>query len=78
MEGDLESIVIQQMDSLEKSNSEGDINERIFLRFYEYICLSEIGIMVFWVYERFERLCLGEFSFRPGVTLRSLAVRMDN
>ncbi len=78
LEGDLESIVIQQMDSLEKSKSEDNVNERIFLRFYEYICLSGIGIIVFWVCERFKGLCLGELSFRPGVTLRSLSVRMDN
>lgn len=78
MEGDLESIVIQQMDSLEKSNNEGDINEKIFLRLYECICSAGIGIVVFWVYERLKGLSQGEFSFRPGVTLRSLSVRMDN
>ena len=38
-EGDLESIVIQQMECLEKSNSENDISESIYLHFYECICL---------------------------------------
>ena len=64
-EGDLESIVIQQMECLEKSNSENDISE-------------SIEIMVLWVYDGFKDLGQGEFSFRPGVTLCSLSVRMDD
>ncbi len=78
MEGDLESIVIQQMDSLEKLNCEDDRNERIFLPFYECICLVGIEIMLIWTYDSFKELCQGEFSFRPGVSLRSLSIRMDN
>ena len=77
-EGDLESRVIQQMDSLEKSNIENNINERLFLHFYECICLVGIAIMVLWVYDRLKGLCQGEFSFRLGITLRSLSVRMDD
>ncbi len=77
-EGDLESIVIQQMESLEKSNSENAINEGIFLHFYECICLGGLEIMVLWVYDGFKELGQGEFSFRPEVTLCSLSVRMDD
>ena len=77
-EGDLESIVIQQMERLEKSNSENDINESIFLHFYECICFGGIKIMLLWVYDGFKDLEQGEFSFRPGVTLHSLSVRMDD
>lgn len=77
-EGDLESIVIQQMERLEKSNSENDINESIFLHFYECICFGGIKIMLLWVYDGFKYLEQGEFSFRPGVTLHSLSVRMDD
>lgn len=69
-EGDLESIVIQQMECLEKSNSENDISESI--------CFGGIEIMVLWVYDGFKDLGQGEFSFRPGVTLCSLSVRMDD
>lgn len=76
-ENDLESIVIQQMDSLETGNSEDDTDEKIFLRFCEYIYLSGIGIMLFLVRERFTRTCLEAFSFRPGVTLRSLQERLS-
>lgn len=47
-EGDLESIVIQQMECLEKSNSENDISESICLHFYECICFGGIEIMVLW------------------------------
>ena len=77
-EGGLESIVIQQMECLEKLNSENDISESICLHFYECICFSEIEIMVLWVYDGFKDLGQGEFSFRPGVTLCSLSVRMDD
>lgn len=77
-EGDLESRVIQQMECLEKSNSENDISESICLHFYECICFGEIEIMVLWVYDGFKDLGQGEFSFRPGVTLCSLSVRMDD
>ena len=76
--GDLESIVIQQMECLEKSNSENDISESICLHFYECICFGGIEIMVLWVYDGFKDLGQGEFSFRPGVTLCSLSVRMDD
>ena len=78
MEDDLESKVIQQMDSLENSNSKSNINERVCLHFYECICLVGISMTALLAYERFKELCRGEFSFRPGVTLRSLSVRMDN
>ena len=44
-EGDLESIVIQQMECLEKSNSENDISESICLHFYECICFGGIYMM---------------------------------
>ena len=70
-EGDLESRVIQQMECLEKSNSENDISESICLHFYECICFGGIEIMVLWVYDGFKDLGQGEFSFRPGVTLCS-------
>ena len=77
-EGDLENIVIQQMESLEKSNSENDINESILLHFCECICFGAIEIIVLWVYDSLKKLGYGEFSFRPGVTLYSLSVRMDD
>ena len=73
-----ESRVIQQMECLEKSNSENDISESICLHFYECICFGGIEIMVLWVYDGFKYLGQGEFSFRPGVTLCSLSVRMDD
>jgi len=63
---------------LEKANSENDINEGIFLHFYECICLGGLEIMVLWVYDGFKELGQGEFSFRPEVTLCSLSVRMDD
>ncbi len=50
-EWDLESRVIQQMECLEKSNSENDISESICLHFYECICFGGIEIMVLWVYD---------------------------
>jgi hypothetical protein len=48
------------------------------LHFYECICFGGIEIMVLWVYDGFKDLGQGEFSFRPGVTLCSLSVRMDD
>lgn len=78
MEGDLESIVAEQMDGLEKSNSQGNLSEKISLRLYEFLWLAETEIMLLWVCERVKGLGLGEYSFRPGVTLCSLSVRMDN
>ena len=77
-EGDLESIVIQQMDSLEKGNGGGSINERTCLRFCECVCLSGIGTMVVLLCVMFLDARLGDFSLRPGVTLQSLSVRMDD
>ena len=77
-EGDLESIVIQQMENLEKSNSENDRSVSIFLHFYECICFGGIEIIVALAYERFKEPGPWEFSFRPGVTLHSLSVRMND
>lgn len=77
-EGDLESIVIEQMNSLEKGNGIESLNERIYLRFYECVCLSGIETMVFLVCEMFFGARLGEFFLRTSVTLHSLSVRMDD
>ena len=75
-EGDLENIVIQQMESLEKSNSENDINESILLHFCECICFGAIEIIVLWVYDG---LKLGYVEFSSDRELpRSLSVRMDD
>lgn len=77
-EGDLESIVIQQMDSLEKADKDESISDRTYLHFCECICLSAIGTMAFLLCEMFSAVCLEAFPFRPSVTLRSLSVRMDD
>lgn len=77
-EGDLESIVVQQMDSLEKANKDESISDRICLHFCECICLSAIGTMAFLLCELFLAVCLKALPFRPSVTLCSLSVRMDD
>lgn len=77
-EGDLESIVIHQVDSLEKADKDESINDKISPHFWESICLFSIGTMVFLQCEMFWGNCLEMFSFRPRVTLHSLSVRMDD
>lgn len=77
-EGDLESLVIQQMDRLENGKREEGINERTFLQFCECVCLLGIEVMLFLLCEMSFGVWLKETSFRPGNTLHSLAVRMNN
>lgn len=78
IEGDLESIVVQQMDGLENTDNDEDMSEKTFLRFYECVCLSGMDLMIYLLCEMSSGVPLKAFSHKPGTTLQSLAVRMDN
>lgn len=80
-EGVLESIVIQQMECLEKGNTGEVINSKSLercLHLFDYACLSGIEVSVCLLCEILFCICFGYFFFRPSVTLRSLSVRMNN
>lgn len=80
-EGDLESIVIQQVDCLEKGNTGEVISSKSLercLHLFDYACLSEIEVSFCLLCEILFCICFWYFFFRPSVTLRSLSVRMND
>ncbi len=80
-EGDVESIVTQQMERLEKGRADQSAEAASMergRRLFACIPLSGMGWGLCFPGELFAGLCPGAFEFRASVTLRSLSVRMDN
>lgn len=80
-EGDLESVVIQQMEEIKKGNIDGSIDRESVkqkLHLFDHVCLSDIEINAFFLCEVLSDSPFGYFFLRPSITLCSLSVRMNN
>lgn len=79
--GDLESIVIQQMDSIHEGKLEKTAGEEFAEQYghlFDYAYLAGMIINACLWYSILFRISSDCFSHRPKITLCSLSVRMDN
>lgn len=80
-EGDLEAIVIQQMDCLAGGDTDEGISRESVeqcLHLFDYACLGGIEINVCLPCAILSGIWLGYFFLRPSITLCSLSVRIND
>lgn len=79
MEGDLESVVVHQMEAFKKGNTgqdEKSIEESEYL--FECIYLTGTEVVVCLQYICWLFACFAYCAVRPSITLCSSSVRMDD
>lgn len=80
-EGDLESIVVQQMDTLKKGNIEDSHNNELIKqsqRLLDYVSITGIEINACFLCGFLFLINILFLYLRPSITLCSLSVRMDH
>lgn len=78
-EGDLESVVVQYMDSIHRGNRKENVKtEEESLRLFDYAYLSCAAIWVCLPYICRTGACPAYYVFLPCITLCSLSVRMND
>lgn len=79
IEGDLESVVVQYMESFKRGRAEENVkmtDESLHL--FDYVYLSGTGINACLLYICWTGICLVYNFLRPSITLCSLSVRMND